>query len=424
MEVKPLRQGSVPAGYKQTEVGVIPEDWKISKLGAHATFKTGPFGSALHQSDYVDDGVPVINPMQIVDGKIQPTPSMAITEEAARTLSEFRLSEGNVVIGRRGEMGRCAFVRAEEHGWLCGTGSMIIRTGPSLDARFIQRVLSSPPIIAEIENASVGSTMINLNQGTLGNLLVPLPPTKVEQEAIAEALSDADALIDSLEQLLAKKRQIKRGAMQELLCPKPGDAVRLLGEVSSLKGRIGWQGLKQTEFTTNDDEPFLITGMNFKDGAIRWSEVYHISETRYEMAPEIQLRPNDVLMTKDGTIGKVLYIDTIPFPGKASLNSHLLLFRPIGAAYHPRYLYYQLGSRRFKDFIELSKSGTTFFGLSQAAVAMYPVLLPPPAEQVRIATVLSDMDIEIAALEAKLAKACQLKQGMMQELLTGRIRLV
>jgi len=163
--------------------------------------------------------------------------------------------------------------------------------------------------------------------------------------------------------------------------------------------------------------------MNFKDGAIRWNEVYHISEARYEMAPEIQLRPNDVLMTKDGTIGKVLYIDTIPYPGKASLNSHLLLFRPIGASYDPRYLYYQLGSRRFKDFVELSKSGTTFFGLSQAAVAAYPILLPPMADQVRIATVLSDMDTEIAVLEAKLAKARQLKLGMMQELLTGRIRL-
>jgi len=91
--------------------------------------------------------------------------------------------------------------------------------------------------------------------------------------------------------------------------------------------------------------------------------------------------------------------------------------------YHPKYLYYQLASRRFRDFVELSKSGTTFFGLSQAAVAAYPVLLPPLAEQVRIATVLSDMDAEIAALESRLAKARNIKQGMMQELLSGRIRL-
>jgi type I restriction enzyme S subunit len=237
-------------------------------------------------------------------------------------------------------------------------------------------------------------------------------------------LSDADALIESLEQLLVKKRHIKQGAMQELLSPKPSDEVRLLREVSSLKGRIGWQGLKQTEFTSNDNEPFLITGMNFKDGAIRWNEVYHIPEVRYDMAPEIQLRPDDVLMTKDGTIGKVLYIDAIPYPSKASLNSHLLLFRPIKNSYCAKYLYYQLGSRRFQDYIEQSKSGTTFFGLSQAAVGEYPVLLPPMTDQIRVAATLSDMDTEIATLESKLSKARQLKTGMMQELLTGKIRLV
>src|SRR6266487_4356174 len=121
-------------GYKQTEVGVIPEDWEATELGRHATFRTGPFGSALHHSDYVADGVPVINPMQIVDGKIEPKPSMAITERAARKLADFRLSAGDIVIGRRGEMGRCAFVQPQQGGWLCGTGSMIIRTGSALDA--------------------------------------------------------------------------------------------------------------------------------------------------------------------------------------------------------------------------------------------------------------------------------------------------
>ncbi len=205
------------AGFKQTEVGMIQEDWGVTKLGKHATFKTGPFGSALHQSDYVDGGVPVINPMQIVDGRIQPTSSMAVTEEAARKLSDFRLSSGDIVIGRRGDMGRCAFVQPDEQGWLCGTGSMIIRAGPSLDGRFIQRVLSSPPIVAAIENASVGSTMVNLNQSALGNLLVVLPSTKAEQEAIASILSDIDTEIAALDAKLNKAHQLKQGMMQELL---------------------------------------------------------------------------------------------------------------------------------------------------------------------------------------------------------------
>ena len=164
--------------------------------------------------------------------------------------------------------------------------------------------------------------------------------------------------------------------------------------------------------------------MNFKDGAIRWNEVYHISEERYEIAKDIQLKADDVLMTKDGTIGKMLYIDSIPYPGKATLNSHLLLFRPVRDNYFPKFLYYQLTTKRFRDFIELSKSGTTFFGLSQGAVGKYPVLLPPVEEQIQVANTLSDMDAEIADLEAQLAKTRSLKQGMMHKLLTGEIRLL
>lgn len=257
-----------------------------------------------------------------------------------------------------------------------------------------------------------------------GRVSLSSPPTKAEQEAIAEALSDADGFIESLEQLITKKRQIKQGAMQELFSRKQSDDASLLRQVSTLKGRIGWQGLKQTEFNDNTDDPFLITGMNFKDGAIRWDEVYHIPESRYAVAKEIQLRPNDVLMTKDGTIGKILFVDEIPYPGKATLNSHLLLFRPIGKSYYPKYLYYQLCSQRFKDFIEENKSGTTFFGISQTAVSNYPALLPSLEEQIVIATTLSDMDTEITGLESKLTKARKIKAGMMQELLTGRIRLI
>jgi type I restriction enzyme S subunit len=207
-------------GYKQTEVGMIPADWEVASLGEHAKFRTGPFGSSLHQSDYVDNGVPVINPMQIVDGRLLPTPSMTISEQAARRLGEFRLQAGEIVIGRRGDMGRCAVIRDEEEGWLCGTGSMIVRTGPSMDAGFAQRLLSSAQVIAAIENTSVGSTMINLNQGTLAKLRLPLPPLRSEQSAISSVLSDMDSALSALETKLTKARQLKQGMMQELLTGK------------------------------------------------------------------------------------------------------------------------------------------------------------------------------------------------------------
>ncbi|UKO98342.1 restriction endonuclease subunit S [Nostoc sp. UHCC 0870] len=200
--------------------------------------------------------------------------------------------------------------------------------------------------------------------------------------------------------------------------------IKPLKTVSSMNGRIGWQGLKQEEFTFNEGDPFLITGMNFKDGKIRWGEVYHIPEKRYQEAKNIQLKEDDILMTKDGTIGKLLYVENIPFPGKASLNSHLLVFRPLNHTYEPKFLFYQLSSKQFADYVDLNKSGSTFFGITQEAIGNYKAYLPSLPEQKAIAQILSDMDAEITALEQKRDKYKAIKQGMMQELLTGKTRLI
>jgi type I restriction enzyme S subunit len=173
-----------------------------------------------------------------------------------------------------------------------------------------------------------------------------------------------------------------------------------------MKGRIGWQGLKQSEFLEEPSLPYLITGMNFKDGNIRWEEVYHITEERYNEAPEIQLKQGDVLMTKDGTIGKLLFIDKLP--GKASLNSHLLVFRPLNNEYFSRYLFYQLQTDYFLEHIELTKTGTTFFGISQEACGRFNIILPPFEEQTIIANYLDQKTTQIDDLIAKKERLIQL----------------
>lgn len=437
MEVRePSAKYLARPAYKQTEVGVIPEDWKAEKLGVHATFRTGPFGSALHQSDYVYGGVPVINPMQIVDGRIVPTPSMAISEEAARRLSDFRVVENEVLIGRRGEMGRCAVVLPEQRGWLCGTGSMIIRSKPSLDARFAQRILSSPPVIAEIESTSVGTTMINLNQGTLSNLLIPLPPSLAEQQAIAEALSDADALIESLEQLLAKKRQIKQGAMQELLTGQkrlPGFAgewhTRPLGELFDFSGG----------FTASRDQ--LGTDGHYY---LHYGDIHTSNKTYVDVSAEFQEIPKlDVPLKKVGRAslledGDVVFVDAseddegtskhvvvvksddVPFIS----GLHTIVAKSKTGELDNLYKRYCFQTPSVKAQFRFFAVGTKVSGISKSNIGKITISVPPVDEQTAIATLLSDMDAEIAALEAKLAKARSLKQGMMQELLTGRIRLV
>lgn len=178
-------------------------------------------------------------------------------------------------------------------------------------------------------------------------------------------------------------RKVQVGELKEL----PSHwMVSKFARVSYMKGRIGWQGLKQSEFTK--EGPYLITGMNFKDGRIRWDEVYHIPQERYDEAPEIQLRHGDVLMTKDGTIGKLLFVDHLP--GPASLNSHLLLLRPLDEVYYPKYLYYQLQSKPFLHHVEMTKTGTTFYGITQEAVGQYKIILPPIEEQEAIAAYLDE----------------------------------
>lgn len=200
----------------QTRLPGFHGKWELKLLGGMAQLRTGPFGSALHKSDYTIDGIPIVNPMHIVSGCIVPTESMTITESAAQGLSDFRLAESDIVIGRRGEMGRCAVVQHTQSGWICGTGSMIIRVSEILCPSFLQRVLSSPRVVAEIVEASVGTTMINLNQGVLSRLRVETPSME-EQRAIAAVLSDMDAEIAALEARRDKTRLLKQGMMQELL---------------------------------------------------------------------------------------------------------------------------------------------------------------------------------------------------------------
>lgn len=417
----------VSPGYKQTDVGVIPEDWDIEPLGTRASFKTGPFGSTLHQSDYVDGGIPVINPMHINDGRITPNATMSVSEEAARRLADFCMKPGEIIIGRRGDMGRCAVVDKGHAGWMCGTGSMLIR--PRLDhPDFLQRILSSTVVIKAIEDASVGSTMINLNQATLSRLNIQIPPIE-EQDAIATALSDMDALLDGLDRLIAKKRAIKQATMQQLLTGQtrlPGFSgewvTQKLGNDAILKARIGWQGLTTAEYL-DDGDFFLVTGTDFLNGRIDWRNCHFVTQHRYSQDPFIQVRPRDVLVTKDGTIGKVALIDTLEKP--ATLNSGVFVIRPKPDKFIPEFFYFLLMSKVFEEFLAQLSAGSTINHLYQKDFVGFTYQIPPTAEeQTAIATVLSDMDAEITALETRHIKTRSLKQAMMQELLTGRTRLV
>lgn len=417
------------AGYKQTEVGVIPEDWEVVALGKHATFRTGPFGSALHKSDYTSEGVPVVNPMHIVDGKIEPTRTMTITEIAAKSLSEFRLKPGEIVIGRRGDMGRCAVVREHELGWLCGTGSMIIRPLKA-DAEFLQRVLSSPRAISAIEDTAVGTTMVNLNQSTLAGLKVQLPPIS-EQSAIAEALSDADALIESLDQLITKKRDLKQAAMQQLLTGQtrlPGFSGKW--ESQSLRD-VSWfqegPGVRTWQFTASGIK--LLNGTNIVCGKLNLDSTGRfISESEANGAYSHFLADEgDIVIASSGITmekfhEKVAIVSSVDLP--FCMNTSTIRFKPREGKLAAAFLFHLLTGDSFKQAIGDHATGSAQLNFGPSHIEKVEIELPGFEEQTAIATILSDMDAELAELEARLAKARHIKQGMMQELLTGHTRLV
>jgi type I restriction enzyme S subunit len=241
-------------------------------------------------------------------------------------------------------------------------------------------------------------------------------------------LADIDRLIRDLEFLIAKKRDIKQAAMQELLTGTrrlPGFEgeweVKKLGDSALLKARIGWQGLTTAEYLSSGNY-FLVTGTEFESGYIAWNECHFVDEKRYKQDKYIQLRPRDILVTKDGTIGKVALVTGLP--GPATLNSGIFVIRPLDNAFSPEFFYYLLCSQVFSGFLGQLAAGSTINHLYQKDFVSFLYRIPPTIEeQAAIANILNDIDSELIALKIRLNKTRAIKQGMMQELLTGKIRL-
>lgn len=199
IEEKKIKKEKPLAEISEDEIPFdIPGSWKWVRFSEIMNaMSTGPFGSMLHKTDYIKKGIPLVNPANMVNGKIVPSDKMMVSEETLRRLSSYILHARMIVLGRRGEMGRCAVVTENEDGWLCGTGSFFMEPSVSLYVYYVASLFSSPYVKFYLGGESVGTTMSNLNHAILSKMPIPLPPL-AEQKRIVEKLEELLPLCERL----------------------------------------------------------------------------------------------------------------------------------------------------------------------------------------------------------------------------------
>ncbi len=384
----------VRKGYKQTEVGELPLDWIIIRLGDISDVKTGPFGSSLHQKDYVEEGTPIITVEHLGDQGVVHQNLPLVSDSDKKRLSSYIIQTGDIVFSRVGSVDRNCLIKERENGWLFSGRLLRIRHNAKVvNPAYLSYYFHQEPTKQRIRNAAVGQTMASLNTQILKDIEVALPPSKSEQTAIATALSDTDVLITSLEKLIKKKRAIKQGAMQELLKPKEGWVVKKLGEILQVK-----HGKSQRDVIfENGNYPILASG-----GEIGRTNQY------------IYNKPS-VLIGRKGTIDKPQFMET-PF-----WSVDTLFYTEIFEGFDAKFVFYMFNQINWYDYNEASGVPSLNAKTIERIEEYFPKQI---SEQRSISKLLTDMDTEISGLAQKLSKYKLLKQGMMQELLTGKTRLV
>lgn len=439
-----LSMAEMKSGYKMTEVGVIPEDWEVKELGdITKDMSDGPFGSNLKSCHYTNNKeVRIIQLSNIGTDGWSDNNRKYTTYKHLDTIRRCEVKSGNLVIAKMMPAGRAIICPSTDAAYVLSSDAVRVNLLECVNNDYAFYCTKSGYYLSQIAENTQGSTRARTSIKKLRNILFCMPDVK-EQVAIATALSDVDSLISALTKKIEKKKAIKQGLMQQLLTGKkrlpgyeknrepvqtewgaiPKDWKTLsIGKCCSIKARIGWQGLKKSEYLSSG-EYVLVTGTDFLNGRIDWKSCVYVSKKRYEQDANIQIVKHDILITKDGTIGKVAFLDDVPCLG--TLNSGIFVVRSHSEELDQCYLSKIFESFIFDAFLESLVAGSTINHLYQKDFVHFNFPVPPTmSEQTAISNILSDCDSEIAALEEKRDKYKEIKQGMMQQLLTGKIRLI
>ncbi len=395
--------GAEGSGYKHTEIGVIPEDWVVRKLGSFCYItKLAGFEYSKYFNSYKDEGeIIVVRGTNITNNELDLSDIKTIPKKTSDFLIRSKLFRNDLVFAYVGTIGPIYQIIQDDKYHLGPNTAKIRIEDKDVSSNFIYNYFLSKNIKREInERMSVGAQP-SLSMTKIRDFNIICPPLP-EQQKIAEALSDTDALIQSLKKLIAKKKDIKQGAMQELLSGK-----------RRLEGFDGeWENVKLGE-KIDIRKGEMITSATVKAGNIpviaggKSPAYYHNVANRLNKT---------ITISASGASAGFVWLHNYPiFASDCSTIEE-------STNYDIRFIYYYLLNNQ--QLIYASQTGGAQPHIHPKDIQPMIFSFPEMKEQTRIAQILSDMDAEIEALEKQLQKTELLKQGMMQELLTGRIRLI
>lgn len=398
--------------YKQTEIGLISSDWEIKSLG-QCLIKNPDYGINAASVKY-DDTLPTY--LRITDisesGKYISQNKVSVNHYLSNL---YFLDEGDIVFARTGASVGKTYLHKKSNGKLVFAGFLIrVKVNSKiLNYQYLCYLTQTKYYWSWVLTNSMRSGQPGINSNEIQLLPIPLPPTLKEQTLIANAISETDEWITNLEQLVLKKRHIKQAALQELLSPKQGWKVKKLGDIGETI-----IGLTYAPSDVAREGKLVLRSSNIFENKLVYEDTVFVNK---EVSERLKNQKGDILIcVRNGSrnlIGKCAYID-----GKA-IGQTFGAFMSIFRSNYNNYIFQVFQSNIIKKQID-EHLGATINQITNKSLNSFQIPFPPKEEQNHIANILTDMDIEIEQLETKLQKAKKVKQGMMQELLTGKTRLV
>jgi len=429
----------------------LPGEWTkqtMTELGNHSptTVQTGPFGAQLHSKDYVDEGVPFILIRNLQESGLDTSDMPHITDEDARRLLLYRLEPGDIVFSRVGRVGSCFLVVEEQAGWGISGQMLRIRLPKgAIDHRYLIHALRSKPVQDQITGASVGSTRQSINTEILESLSIVTPPLP-EQRRIAGILDAADEAIRQTERVIAKLRAVKAGLLHDLLTRGLDEHGRLrdpqvhpeqfkdspLGSIprewevcqlSEYASVLGGKRLPYGHFYSEAHTGYrYLRVTDFYECPIDFNSLEYLHPETFLALERYEVHDGNLFISIAGSLGCV-GVFRPPIPDRTILTENAARIE-VSSAFFPEFLALQMNGIRVQKQVEAEKgTGGGVPKLALFRIRNLELVRPSIEEQYRIVAVLDAHDARIRAEEAELAKLRQVKRGLMDDLLTGRVRV-